>query len=124
MEGIIDEEVKFCCINNRLQYAKKCYLENVKVFEKFDNAIWEYYFHLSCVNGNTTIAKWILQIKPSMNNSKIHYVFHKCHYFCKRKAIIWTTQLLPKNVWHYHNDKTKKTKWQIYTKKQQIAKQM
>ena len=123
-EGIIGEEIEFCCIKNQLQYAKKCYLENLKVFEKIDNVNWEYYFLLSCVNGNINVAKWILQIKPTMNNLKIHFAFHKCHYLCKRKVIIWTTQLQPQKLFHYHNDKTKKTKWQIYTKKQQIAKQM
>jgi hypothetical protein len=122
--GIITK-LAIYCFNGMLKLAKKYYFANLTVFQNYDDGLLEYYFHTACVGGSITVARYILQMMPTMNNPKtLYYTFHECHLFHRRKPILFITQLQPQNVWHYHNYKTKKTKYIIYTKKQKVAKQM
>ena len=123
MEDItINTLFESCCIDDNLQYAKIIYSKNLDFFNKYDNTLLVFYFHLSCLSGSINVAKWLLKIRQNINNLKLCDAFHKCHHYLQKKSILWITQLLERNVWHYHNDKTEKTTWYIYTKKQKVAK--
>jgi len=89
MEDItINTLFESCCIDDNLQYAKIIYSKNLDFFNKYDNTLLVFYFHLSCVLGSRKIAKWLLKIRQNINNLKLCYAFHECHHYMQKKSIL------------------------------------
>jgi hypothetical protein len=118
MTGIANM-VSLYCSDGNLRLIKKHYFANLTLFQNNNNKIWEYMFYRAYISENPNITKWILKIKPDLNHLHIYHAFKTFNDFNQKKV-----KLQLQGLWYFYHHKTKELSYKIYTKKQQIAKQM